>query len=512
MGECFITSSIQKYAYSNECWYVYQPNNTLKKLTKQTPDKLRNEVSDVLQRELKELIDRLPHNDEKYQERMKLVPSCHKAFGNTNFVDGVLVFIRPEYTDDDLYDLIDSNINLLAFTNGVMDLSIKKFRSIEKEDYIMKTTKYAFNEESNPAIRKKIQDFFMDLFNTKEMADYVFATIAMACFRNDFHSFYCHTGNGGNGKSVLFEFVHQTVGEYYYSAPNEFLTTYFSADRPNSVLANAKGIRIFVCSEPSTEDSLGRPTKLCVNMIKALTGGDPINVRDLNCSNKRAYMFLGSLFMLFNLCPDLNADGGLRRRLVKNDYPNKFVDEPSKPNEKKRDYSLSATFQKEEYRNEFALMIWETAKNFTGFVQPMSVVKSSEKLMNDSDIVSQWLSNNIEILEKLPKKADEHLRITKGDAYKAFLAKCDLQKKDMSATKFHKQMEANGVVVNKVGGYEYYVMKWKEIEEEEEEEQKKEEPIALQVLVPASAPKLKNEIIIPKLNKMPIYEMKLGNI
>ena len=285
------------------------------------------------------------------------------------------------------------------------------------------------------------------------MVQYWLETISYALFRNDCERLYCHTGSGGNGKGVLFGLVREALGEYYYQAPNEFLTTTYKADAPNSTLANSRGVRIFMTSEPSLESSDGRGMKLGTDLIKALTGRDPINARDLYESANRPFVPTFTIFLQCNTIPDFTSvDGGLRRRFEKMDYPNRFVEEPKRKNEKPIDYSLKEKLKEYAIVNEFILLLWDTANVFTEFHRPASVSASTKLLLDDADRVLCWLEEKMEKVDVLPSK-DE--RITKADAVRMFMADTGVR---MTPKKFHDQMKVNEVEIKK-SGVEYYLMK-----------------------------------------------------
>lgn len=458
---CYDSLMPQRYVFSGGCWYCYAENNIIQKLDKTHPDKLRTSISHTVQRAIQKELSSMNVADETYSKMLAMASKCHKTLGMSGFISGVIDYLRAVYTDDTFADKIDTNMDLLAFTNGVFDYSMKEFRPIEKEDYVMRTTKYALTEESNASKRTWLMSELMNIFNTQEMVTYWLETIAMALFRNHFEKMYCHTGSGGNGKGVLFTLIKEATGAYYYQAPNEFLTTTYKADAPNSTLANARGVRIFVTSEPSTMNTEGKGLKISTDLIKMLTGGDEINARDLYQTSKQTFKPVFTPFLQCNAIPELSkVDGGMRRRFVKQDYPNKFVQNPAKPNERPVDYTLKAQMQEYEVVNEFMLLLLDVAKAFTVFHVPLSVKESTNDFLDDSDKVLGWLQSRVEVVDVLP---DREERITKSQAHTIFK---EYLGGYMSPQLFHAQMKVNEVNQRKVGGNEYYFIKRRNQEEE----------------------------------------------
>lgn len=454
MAKCFTGMVKQDYVFSNGVWYNYTQYNTLNRLGKSHPDGLKRQVSDRLQEEAFNLVKKLDKGSETYLPCLKLAGEAHKTFGSSQWINGVIDFIRGIYTDENLYKVIDTDMNLLAFSNGVlMDYGTKTIRPIQREDNIGRTTGKPLTQESSKEKRAHLLAELLNIFNDPEMVRYWLETVGIALFRNSFEKMYCHTGSGGNGKGVVFGLVKEALGEYYYQAPNEFLTTTYKADAPNSTLANARGVRIFMTSEPSSENSDGRGMKMGTDLIKALSGSDPINVRDLYESAKNPFVPTFTTFLQCNTIPEpTKVDGGLRRRFEKMDYPNKFVEEPTRKNEKKIDYELKKKLSEYAIVNEFILLLWDTAKDFTHFHRPASVKESTKSFLDDADKILCWLDEKMEKTDELPP-AEE--RITKADAVKMYIADTGVR---ITPKRFHDQMKVNEVETKK-SGVEYYLLK-----------------------------------------------------
>lgn len=454
MAKCFTGLVTQEYVFSNKVWYNYTPQNTLIRLDKTHPDGLKRLVSDCLQEEAHRLVKSLDEKKDNYTALLKRGGEAHKTFGSSQWINGVIDYIRGLYTDENLHKVIDTDMNLLAFSNGLlMDYSTKTIRLIQREDNIMRTTGKPLTQESSKEKRELILAELLNIFNTQEMANYWLETIAIALFNNSFEKMYCHTGSGGNGKGVLFSMLKETLGAYYYSAPNEFLTTTYKADAPNSILANARGTRILMTSEPSSENADGRLMKLSTDLIKALSGRDDINARDLFESAKNPFIPTFTTILQCNTIPDFTkVDGGLRRRFEKMDYPNKFVEEPTRKNEKKMDYDLKRKMCEYPITNEFILLLWDTAKAFTQFHRPASVKESTKTFLDDSDKVLCWLEEKMEKTDELPAVGE---RVTKAEAVRLFMADTGLR---ITPKKFHDQMKVNEVETKKIG-VEFYLLK-----------------------------------------------------
>ena len=191
MAKCFTGLVTQEYVFSQGVWFNYTPQNTLVRLGKTHPDGLKRLVSDCLQEEALSLVKSLTKDQDTYTACLKLASESHKTFGSSQWVNGVIDFIRGLYTDDDLYDLIDTDMNLLAFSNGLLcDYSTKAIRPIQREDNIMRTTGKPLTQESSKEKRLLLLTELLNIFNTPEMVNYWLETIAIALFRNSFEKIW----------------------------------------------------------------------------------------------------------------------------------------------------------------------------------------------------------------------------------------------------------------------------------------------------------------------------------
>ena len=467
---CYYHMTEPTYVYSNQCWYRYKENNLIEKLTREYPSSLRKKVTDTLQHAVKQTLNAIPETDPRYTDYLKEAGKCHKLLGTSSFITGCLDYLKGMYEDAEFWKKLDMDLNILAFTNGVLDITTKTFRPLEREDYCSKSTGYAYSPIVNEQNRAMLKTELLNIFNTDEMVQWWLETIAMSLFGNKHEWFHIHTGSGGNGKGMLFNMLLLTLGEYYYQAPNEFLTTTYKADAPNSTLANAKGARMFVVSEPSIESTDGKKIKLSSDLIKALSGSDPINARDLYETSKLQWKATFVAWLQCNRIPELSQiDGGIRRRVKKTDYPNKFVAEPDqrRPNQKQANYDLKDLLQLPEYYKEFMRILWDVVCNFTKYHEPASVVESTKQHLDNADKVCGWLADYCEhwALDEQAGWAEAIPiveRIAKKDAHARFMEDTDTK---ITTQAFHAQMATNEVGMKKIGGKEYYFLKVKVREE-----------------------------------------------
>jgi P4 family phage/plasmid primase-like protien len=174
-------------------------------------------------------------------------------------------------------------------------------------------------------IFSEIEEFLDKIFPDQQNQDYtlnLYAESLSGFVRRE--EFYIHTGSGGNGKSLNADLLSHVFGEYYYAPDSTIFNTPKSdPNAPNPIIANARGKRIVMTTEPKQERGLQ------ADIIKQYSGCDPITGRHLN---KEPITFKPSCKwnMQCNDIPELDStDEGIMRRVCVIPYPSKFVSSDS---------------------------------------------------------------------------------------------------------------------------------------------------------------------------------------
>ena len=385
-----------KYVRSDTTgWYEYNAENVLIH-TNQTPTSLLNDLSNTIQNYIIEQRNILLPTDKDYSDKMKLIKKSYMQIGMSSYIKGIMEYLKNLYTVDRLDDLIDSKHNLLAFDNMLYDIEQKKFRNIEPEDYINKTTKYIMGKTSDQKIRKKINELLFSIFENEKMVEYWKIITGLSLFTNKLEKIFIHTGTGGNGKGLLTTILKSCLGDYFLTAENTFLSTGYKAGCPNPTLSSCKGIRyLFI---PESEDD--KDVKFNVPFMKIITGGDDLTCRNLYSKN----ITFKPQFVPNAQCnekPQLGKiDKGIVRRIEIINYPFSFVDDPSKNNERRKNYELKNLVVKEDFIKEFTLLLIEYAqeyydKDIREIPVPNEVKFETNEYINDNNPAKEWIDKNI---------------------------------------------------------------------------------------------------------------------
>jgi hypothetical protein len=200
LAKLYCKLSPSKYIYSNNTgWYEYNNYNILISHFKNIPPSLLSNVTNTLQKFIiNERNKVIPpqKTDEDYDKKineydrcMKLAKKGYINVGNSSYVKSIIEYLSNLYNVDGLDQLIDSNINLLAFEDQLYDFNLLKFRNIDPKDYISKTTKY-YVPNKNEEYRQFIRDLLYSIFENNEMVEYWLITTALSLFSNRYESLY----------------------------------------------------------------------------------------------------------------------------------------------------------------------------------------------------------------------------------------------------------------------------------------------------------------------------------
>jgi putative DNA primase/helicase len=172
----------------------------------------------------------------------------------------------------------DPDPNLLAFTNGVLDLRTTTFDPTPSPDLLIsKSTGHAWNPDADPA---PFENFILDIMGgNTDLQFYVLRMLGYALYGHQREQkFWMWVGEGQNGKGTLARVVTAALGTYAES-PSDTLymrTKGGSAgsDKPRPELLKLRGLRFTWMSEPNGG-------QFNEELLKAHSGNDPIQARDL---------------------------------------------------------------------------------------------------------------------------------------------------------------------------------------------------------------------------------------
>ena len=423
-------------------WFSLMPQNIWKGYEKSQPHGLKRHIADTLQEmamdtkraELNAYTkasskitdkDKQSQLQKSHTAKLNTILSAYKAFGSSDFCNGVISFLGSYYDKEDLEEIMDMNRYVFAFTDGCFDLKMCKFRQIQPTDYISTTTGYAYPKASNPDVRSAIKKFLFGLFENVEDDEYLQKVIASCLFGgNRWEEFYCFTGSGGNGKGVVSDLLKTAFGNYYLSVDNSLFTKPLERkDQPVPALVEARCKRIMMTTEPESDD------KLQGGLIKKISGGDIIEARTLHSKHIVKYVPQFKMILQMNNIPKMTRiDGGIERRLRIVNFPFKFVsaEKMSEPFHRLGDPDVKEVYcQSVAWRDEFILMMterYEDIKDLKSLPVPSRVAESTGEYIDDNNPIKAWLNKFYTIV------SDEKQTVGSAELKKAYMFDNDLEK------------------------------------------------------------------------------------
>lgn len=323
------------------------------------------------------------------------------------------------YKKSKIYESFD-NVNnyILAFSNGVFDLKTSEFRNAKPEELVTCTTGYMYSEPKQQFI-DEINELLISIMPNLDDRTYLFKTIALGLIGDNLlEEYYIWVGSGSNGKGLLRDMISNTLGEYFDNMEIEYLEKtkhQSSANSADPIMARKKNSRIVISTEPDGEVILK-----CAR-LKQISGRDPVQVRDLY---KSSFNFVPKFKLIIQTNKEVGVDGSdsaIVRRVRFILFPNKFVDIPIVPNERKIDRTAKERIRGEEYRLAFFRILLDHYFNFVendGNKLEMSerIKKDTMNYLYNNDPVQQFIDDRIE------KTDNVHDTISSSTMYEYFKA------------------------------------------------------------------------------------------
>lgn len=282
------------------------------------------------------------NDDEKklLDDRITIMEKIITLLLSTDYKKKVIEELKSLFYDAKFEEKIDSNINLLGFENGVYDLTTNVFRNGTPDDYITLSTKNNYKRFSE-SMRSfsNVKKFLEQIIPNENVRDY-FIQVLASCLTGSTkeEKLYILNGSGANGKSLLMDLLNVCLGDYFMTCPITMITSKRGKSNETSPeKVRMKGKRCGVFQE--TDDG----EKMNIGIVKELTGGDKILVRDLYKGSNDMIEFKPQMkyFLTCNQLPIVPSnDDGIWRRLRVIDFVTKFKLNPTKPNEMLIDTSL----------------------------------------------------------------------------------------------------------------------------------------------------------------------------
>jgi len=316
----------------------------------------------------------------------------------TKFKTNVMRECRELFFDETFTKKIDSNKELIAFNNGVLDLKTFEFRDGRPEDYISFSTEINYDPQkvsSDYPEWHKIEEFISQVLPDPDVRLYFLRHLSTCLVGgNKAQKFHILTGSGSNGKSMLMNLMSRSLGDYAAVVP----ISLFTQKRGKSGAAapeviRLKGRRFVTMQEPDEKIALN------TGLMKEITSCEKMYARDLFKSGCE-FEVQAKFHLNCNDKPEINTtDGGTWRRLMVINFVSKFVEKPVEPHHFPIDESIQHAVNSSQWATPFLSFMIETFKEGRGFhklVPPSKVMEYTSEYRNDTDNIAKFMTDKID--------------------------------------------------------------------------------------------------------------------
>lgn len=398
---CAHLSQKSWYHFTGHVWVEDQEGRTLRTYMSTRVVKKYEEFTAKLYKDLTTTEDK--DMKDKINKKLERISKIIFNLKTNGFKKGVLNECADIFYDENFYDQLDKNPHLIAFRNGVYDLTTSTLRDGRPDDYLSKVIPHNYVEFSHTDKKViELKEIIKKIFPDEELRIY---------FMNSTCEFYegfnkrkqilVWTGNGNNGKSVIMKFLEASMGRGRFVI--KMPTTLLTGKKPPSGVAlpelyRSSGARLCIFDEPSKNEMING------GMAKLMSGGDSFYVRTLFKEGGEVEPFF-KMVIICNDKPKIDSeDQALFNRLRVLPFEALFTDKyPATVEEQfaQKHFPMDKDLLETRYRDYCEEFNWLMLDNYKRIrenphqvVDPAKVRMETEKYRKDNDVYSQFLSEN----------------------------------------------------------------------------------------------------------------------
>ena len=435
-GESFVGNHILKYIrpickYSQKHFFVYNKKEGLwqnhENLYHLITDTINKCIDGAINKTTKS-VDKIINENDKKNARNSIsgLASYYSKICKTGYVNAIEKSFKTILHDPSFYSRLDSEIDVIAFKNGLYNLKTKQIRHFEPNDFLTKKLDFDYEDAEQKDIDFVMKEV-LKICNVNELhRDYYLSCLSQSITGRPLKVLYYLIGlTGDNGKSMLLDTI-KNIFPIYVSKINKEVIEKGCRDSHKS-FAELRGKRLVYIEELDKK-------RLDENILKDLSGGDKINYKVMY-GTSTDLLIRFNMFMISNHTPNLKSDGGTknRNRMItfesqfpieaeEDDYDNKVFKQ-----DKELRIKLTTT-----YRNALINIIIDYANQYyqEGCTKPIPQdFKDDTETLNvmNEDKMDEWIKDSIIICE--------HEKLSKKDiteAYKSFTGFKSVNQRDFA--------------------------------------------------------------------------------
>jgi putative DNA primase/helicase len=332
-----------------------------------------------------------------------------------------------EHFDADCKKTPTNNFDYINLANGLYDINTKELYEHDSDIFTTSQLPLEYDPEADcPNFKKFIDDVFGEKNHSlkklvQEIAGYCLDTTTRA------EKFFIFHGAGGNGKSKLCDVFLEILGKNNISAvPMDKFKDDFTRTQIVDKLANIV-----------TENEL---KGLETAYAKTIASGDIIQINQKFVPTFNYKPFTKLIFSFNNMPYSADKSDGLERKLIIIPFKFKFVDNPTRPNQKKRDLFIDEKFlaEKSGILNWFIEGLERLRQQGYKFTKSKIAKEALNDYMRSVNVVMDFVNTNLE--------EAQGEKLTTEELQSAFINWCDLEGhkkiREIGITKFLKELRS----------------------------------------------------------------------
>lgn len=436
LGDCYkechiISKTLKNFVkYCNEDWYILDDENLWKRVKEPSYHIIR-EFRKYIDETIKKIAIQITEtdNEEEKTTMRKIITKYNTALLNckSSYISDIKKYLNTLLLDNEFIQKLDSNKYMVAFKNGILDLTDLSFKNyIEPYDYISKTIPHDWIEPNKTDIDfvkttlKKITNW-----NDSHLEYYLsILGYAMTGDSNKEQNFWFFRGETAeNGKSIIFEVLEQIMPNYVEKSNKEFLDKGYDLKKEVPTWA---GKRIIWVNELSTKQK-------DEDVLKAICDGTDYKYNRMYKEAEKVSIDF-KLFAVSNNTLNIKADNGIIRRFKLCQFGSQFkIDNTIDDFENLqfiRDKDLSNKLVTQ-YKNALLHLIFQYSKLYYNEKclksYPIEWKKDADEVMEDNNEFQSWFLDTFEIRKDL-KISREQLELNLSVQFKDRKIKDELKR------------------------------------------------------------------------------------
>jgi hypothetical protein len=335
---------------------------------------------------------------------LKIYLTLHKQIGTLSYVRNVASICAVDYfAVKNLPDIMDADINVVNFKNGLLTLSDGKFRQRTHKDYFTKTLDFDYSTEVNKDITEKINNMIFQIANSNIEDTEAYKSYFGYCMtglRDQQRAFFSVGHTASNGKTTLIEAFVEMFSIYTKKLDSGTFETNFN--NKHKQFTDLKLKRFAYIEEMSR-------VKLNIQVLKDLIAGSTIGGNEVLYGTTEDIPIYFKLLFISNNTPNFKNDNGMQRRGMLMEHKNKFVSASVYENAKSKsnlfilDNMISENSKKPEFKLAlFQILLSYATKYYSTKTLPVKhLIDNWSTICVDNDDMSMFINEYFEITNNI---------------------------------------------------------------------------------------------------------------